>query len=70
MSWAELDPETRRTATEILTRRQLDVLKLNTNGMSTRRIALFLDIAEPTARDALKRAHQKLAIALEHRKAA
>lgn len=64
MSWNTLPPEIRQTAEQVLTRKQLDVLKLNTNGMSTRRIALALDISEPAARGLLTRAHQRLNIAL------
>ncbi len=64
MSWNTLPPDIRHTAEQVLTRKQLDVLKLNTNGMSTRRIALALDISEPAARGLLTRAHQRLNIAL------
>jgi DNA-binding CsgD family transcriptional regulator len=64
VSWNTLSPELRATAEQVLTPRQLDVLKLSTSGMSTRRIALTLDIAESTARGILIRAHQRLNIAL------
>lgn len=64
MSWNTLDPHIRHTAERVLTRKQLDVLRLHTNGLGTRAIALTLDIAEPTARATLTRAHQKLGIAL------
>jgi len=64
MSWNTLDPHIRELATKTLTSKQLTVLKLNTNGMSTRRIALALDIIEPAARGLLTRAHQRLNIEL------
>lgn len=60
MSWATLDPNIQQTAERELTTRQLTVLKLWLAGQSTRRIALALNIAEPTARGHLDRALQKM----------
>ena len=64
MSWNTISPDLRATAERILTPKQLAVLKLHTNGMGTRRIALALDISEPAARGLLTRAHQRLNIEL------
>ena len=60
MTWSTLPPDVRQTAERVLTRKQLDVLKLWANGYGTTRIALILNIAEPTARAHLRRAQQKL----------
>lgn len=60
MSYAQLEPATREAAERILTRKQLDVLKLWMNGNGTTRISLIMGVAEPTARAHLRRALQKL----------
>lgn len=60
MSWASLPPDVRSTAERILTRKQLDVLKLSMQGYGTTRISLILGVSEATARGHLRRAHQKL----------
>lgn len=60
MSYRTLPPDTRKIAEGLLTRKQLDVLKLWMGGAGTTRISLMLDISEPTARAHLRRALQKL----------
>ena len=70
MSYSTLSPEIRETAERILTRKQLDVFKLWCAGAGTARIAIMLDVAEPTARRHLKRAQQKIKIEMEREVAA
>ena len=65
MSFQSLSPEIKELAERELTRKQLDVFKLWLAGAGTTRIALMLDIAEPTARGHLTRAKQKLKPYLE-----
>ena len=60
MSWSSLPPDTRAIAEEILTRKQLDVFKLWTNGYGAVRISLILGVSEATVRGHLRRAFQKL----------
>lgn len=59
--YASLPPAVRQAAEQHLTRKQLDVLKLYLAGFGTRRIAALLGIAEPTAREHLRRATERLA---------
>ena len=62
MAYGELDPQTREIAERVLTRKQLDVFKLWCAGYGTARIAVILDVAEPTARGHLRRAIQKIEV--------
>lgn len=50
MTWQTVNPQYRHLAEQILTPRQLQVLKLRLNGNSWRTIALALGIHEATAR--------------------
>ncbi len=61
MTWNTLPPATRATAEQLLTRKQLDILKLHLAGYGIRRISLALDISPSTVRSHLDRATQKLA---------
>lgn len=70
MSWNHLTPELQTIAQQVLTRKQLDVLKLHLAGCGTRRIATMLDISEPTAREHLRRALAKLRPHLDQENAA
>lgn len=65
MSYSTLPVEIRETAEAVLTRKQLDVFKLWCAGAGTARIAIMLDIAEPTARAHLTRAKQKINSAMK-----
>jgi DNA-binding CsgD family transcriptional regulator len=56
-----LPPAVKEQAELVLTRKQLDVLKLYLGGMSVRRISYTFGIAEPTAREHLRRATDNLA---------
>jgi DNA-binding CsgD family transcriptional regulator len=64
MSYSELDKRTREVAESVLTQKQLHVFKLWMNGVSTNRIGIMLDIAEPVARRTRDRAVQKVSIEL------
>ena len=59
--WDQLDPGTRELAESILTRRQLDVLKLHTVGWGYGRISRVLGISTTTVRGHLDAALLKLA---------
>lgn len=65
MSWNRVPADIQRTATEALTPKQLDVLKLHLAGCGTRRIATMLSISEPTAREHLRLAKLRLSQSLE-----
>jgi DNA-binding NarL/FixJ family response regulator len=65
LSWTTLPTEIRTLAEERLTRKQLDVLKMYLNGAGTTTIATTLRIAEPTAREHLRRALDKMSPHLE-----
>lgn len=65
MSWNSVPPDIREIASASLTRKQLDVLKLHVGGCGTRRIAMMLGIAEPTAREHLRVAKLRLRQAIE-----
>lgn len=58
--WNALDPELRELAERILTRRQLDTLKLHACGAGYDRIARVLGISRTTARGHLDAALTKL----------
>lgn len=64
MSYSKLPSDVRIAAESILTRKQLDVLKLKANGYSYVRISQMLDISEPTVRGHFRRALQLLSIHL------
>lgn len=70
MSYATLPPEVRQAAERVLTRKQLDVFKLWCAGAGTARIGLMLGIAQSTAREHLRRSHQKIQLELEGKEAA
>lgn len=70
MSYADLPSDVRQAAESVLTRKQLDVFRLWSNGAGTARIATMLDVAEPVARRARDRAVQKVKLELERREAA
>jgi DNA-binding NarL/FixJ family response regulator len=65
VSWSTLPPELQKIAETKLTRKQLDVLKLHLAGYGTRRIATTLGVAEPTAREHLRRALDRIRPHLE-----
>lgn len=60
MSWSTLPDNVKQLAERELTPPQLRCFVLELAGMSTRRIADSLDIADSTARDHLRAAHRKL----------
>ena len=60
MSWAHVTPARRELAERILTAKQLDVLKLRTDGYSWRKIATALHIDQATARERYTRALDRL----------
>lgn len=60
MGFTDLPPELRTTAQRVLTRKQLDVLKLRLAGMSFRAIGNTLDVDEATVRGHWQRAVRKL----------
>lgn len=70
MSYANLPADVRIAAESVLTRRQLTVFQLWSNGMGTARIATMLDISEPVARRHKDRAVQKIKLHLEKEVAA
>jgi len=61
VSYAQLPVDIRDLAEQHLTRKQLDVLKLRTNGYSYVRISLLFGISEATVRGHHRRALQILA---------
>ena len=61
MSWNDVDPATRELAHQVLTPRQLDVIRHRANGHPWARIATALNLDEATVRGHHKRAVRKLA---------
>jgi DNA-binding CsgD family transcriptional regulator len=70
MAYSSLPSDVRSTAERVLTRKQLDVFKLWCAGTGTARIAIMLDVAEPTARAHLRRALQKIQLEMDRPKEA
>lgn len=70
MAYAHLEPRVRQIAERVLTRKQLDVLRMRLNGATMSNIALTLDISEARAYRVYKRAEQKIAIAMREERAA
>lgn len=60
MSWNTLDPDIRETAELVLTRKQLDVLKLRLADIAEVRIAYMLSISRRSVRTHLEAAHLRL----------
>lgn len=60
MSWSTLDPKLRSIAETELTPLQLDVLKLFLAGCGHKRISIMLGISHQAARNARRRAFEKL----------
>lgn len=58
--YSSLPAHVREVAERELTRKQLDVLKLWSNGYGADRIALILGVSRSTVRNHLRRALQKL----------
>lgn len=65
MSWADEPAGFRTTAERVCTPKELDVLKLKSDGYGRRRGALMLDISETTYRERMRNALRK--IEAEHR---
>lgn len=68
MSYATLPTHIREVAEEVLTRKQLDVFRLWSNGASATRISIMLDVSETRARYVIRRAAQKVHLEIERRK--
>ena len=60
MSWHSIPPNTRRTYNQILTPKQLDILRHRSNGHSWLTIALALDLDEATVRGHYRRAINRI----------
>lgn len=60
MSWDAAPPELRDLAAQVLTRRQIDVLRMHLDGAGITRISLHLGISRTTAREHRDRALQIL----------
>lgn len=70
MSWSALPPEHRELATRILTRRQLDALKLHHAGWGYESMGRVMECSTSTAREHLVRAKEKMRKAIEESEAA
>jgi DNA-binding CsgD family transcriptional regulator len=66
MAWADLPPDVRARAEEVLTERQLEVVKLRASGFSWRRIADAENCSRESARGAFDRATLRLRRSLEN----
>lgn len=60
MTWASLPRDVQAVAEQVLTRKQLDVFKLELAGATTRRTALMCGVSRWTVREHLDAAHDKL----------
>lgn len=69
-AWRELDSQTRELAESVLTKRQLDAVKLLNAGYGKRKIAQCLGVDVSTVKDRLAAAERKILKALEERSGA
>lgn len=60
MSWEALDPEFRKLAERVCTPRQLDVLRLKSQGAGWQRIAQILGLSTATVREHFSRASLRI----------